>query len=251
MGCELAHQRACSTRTHRAWRSPGRHHGRPAVPGSWYSRARLLQRQMASGGDAASAMSEAERERLRNALCIGVEAGEGPTRCEFDDRQERRVAAARNAARRLASKAARALDSGDRYVRDMARRMFAIESLDVPAMVSTISAIRGALDTKPVVCGTCSDEVCNDAPAAYVPDDLGSIVICPFFFSLSIGQWIRTMLHEGGHAVGIDAMPDYVHPPNCVETDAVLCDDPCAGVPDRLHNVDVWARFIECAGYSW
>jgi hypothetical protein len=207
----------------------------------------LLQRQRAADSDA----GEAERERLRQALCEGVNPGDGPTRCEFTDRQERRVALARSSARQLASKAVRALDSGDRYVRRMARRMFDVSRLDVPAMLRTASSIRDALRDKPVLCGTCSDEFCNDSPAAYVPDDMQSIVICPFFFTLSGGQQARTMLHEAGHAARVDHRPNYRHPPNCVETDAVLCDDPCFAVPNRLRNVDVWARFIECAGYSW
>ncbi len=133
----------------------------------------------------------------------------------------------------------------------MARRFFEVEDLNINALLSIIDSIRDSLDSAPVLCGTCSDATCNNSPAAYVPDDFSSIVICPFFFSLSVGQMTRTFLHEAGHYVKIDDRPDYVHPQNCTESDSVDCDEPCSGISDRLNNVDVWARFIECAAYSY
>ena len=214
----------------------------PRAPG-------LVQRQ-ADG--ATEAMSEDERQRLVEAMCPQEGAEEGPRRCEFTDRQMRRVLLAQSRAWGLASKAALGLGSGDRYIRRMARRMFDRPAIDADAIARQIDAIRDALSNAPIRCGTCADDTCRESAAqAYVPDDFSAIVICPRFFLSSPSQRIRTLLHEAGHSVRLDDRPDYEHPQNCVETDRVLCDDPCAGVSDRLRNVDVWARFIECAGYSW
>src|SRR6266536_4114415 len=83
-----------------------------------------------------------------------------------------------------------------------------------------------------------------------------TITICPFFFdpSHSIGELIRTWLHEAGHVVGIDDPPpgqEYEHPPNC-ETqrgDDPVCPQPydpknaCPG--GDIHNVDNWAYFLD------
>jgi hypothetical protein len=224
----------------------------------------VLQRQQAvSSGSPPQQQAEhtnnlddPEIERLRNALCLGVEVNQGATRCEFSDRERRYVSFARYAARSLTARTLMAMSSGDRYMSTLARRIFHISDVNIPVMIATIERILGALRTVPVVCGTCADAVCNrGSVAAYVPDDLGSIVICPFFFVNNPNQMRRTMIHEAGHVVGIDDVPTgqaYVHPPYCTESDNAECVDPCrmAG-GDLLRNVDAWARFIECAALSY
>lgn len=220
----------------------------------------ILQRHSApesehsSLGEEGGTLTEEEVRQLSEALCIGITPGVGPVRCTFTDRQERRVSLTKRWAWDLASRAALALSSGDRYIVMLAERIFHISRPDVRAMVQTLDQIRDALWNTPVECGTCADEVCNTGrrtAAAYVPDDFSSIVICPFFFTLSLGQMKRTFLHEAGHVVRIDDRPDYEHPPYCTEVDRVECEDPCSGISDLLHNVDAWARFIECAAYSY
>jgi hypothetical protein len=218
----------------------------------------LLSRQLQEGAEAVRTVEfdDPETERLRNALCLGAEVDRGPTRCEFSDRERRYVSFARYAARSVTARALMAISSGDRYVSNLARKIFHISDVNIPVMIATIERILGALRTVPVVCGTCADAVCNrGSVAAYVPDDLGSIIICPFFFVNSPSQMRRTMIHEAGHVVGIDDVPagqDYVHPPYCTESENVECIDPCAMVRgDLLRNVDAWARFIECAAFSY
>lgn len=199
-------------------------------------------------------LTEAEVRQLSDALCIGIAPGVGPTRCRFTDRQERRVSLTKRWAWDLASRSALALGSGDLYIVRLARRIFHISRPDVPAMVRILDQIRDALRSTTVECGTCADDICNTGrrtAAAYVPDNFSSIVICPFFFTLSLSEMKRTFLHEAGHVVRIDDRPDYEHPPYCTEVDRVECGDPCVGISDLLHNVDAWARFIECAAYSY
>ena len=192
--------------------------------------------------------------QLREQLCFGV-TGPGPTRCEFTPSQNRKVVFSLFAARGVAGRALQNLGGHDPHLQRLAARIFNVASPDMNALIGTTQRIVAALNL-PVRCGTCHDPTCNPAApggtgsttqaAAYVPDDLGSIVICPFFFSLSVMQMRRTILHEAGHAAGIDARPDYQHPTNCPENSSD-CIDPCAGISDRLHNVDVWTRFLECA----
>ncbi len=204
--------------------------------------------------EAESTLTEEEAQQLSDALCIGITPGEGPTRCSFTDQQERRVRITKRWAWDLASRAALALSSGDQYIVRLTQRIFHISNPNIPSMVRTLDQIRDALWDTPVECGTCADDTCNRVTRtspAYVPDDLSGIVICPFFFVISLSQMKRTFLHEVGHVVRIDDRPDYEHPPYCTESDAVECEDPCAGLSDLLHNVDAWARFIECAAYSY
>jgi len=194
--------------------------------------------------------------QLREQLCIGI-TGPGATRCEFTPAQNRKVVTSYFAASSVAGKALQNLSAHDPYLQRLAARIFGVPSPDMTAIRDTAQQLVNALHTLPIRCGTCHDTTCNPAAGgnaggqalAYVPDDLGSIVICPFFFAHDILQMRRTFLHEAGHAVGIDARPDYVHPTNCPE-DRSGCIDPCAGISDRLHNVDVWARFLECAAFA-
>jgi hypothetical protein len=216
----------------------------------------LLQREAGPEAQTTPAGSnEEETRQLSDALCIGIMPGQGPTRCRFTDRQQRRVRATKDWAWSLAARAALALGSGDRYIVGLAQRIFHISRPDIPAMLRTLDQIRDALWNASVACGTCADETCNTGRRAgypaYVPDDFSGIVICPFFFVTSLSQMARTFLHEAGHLVRIDDRPDYEHPLYCTEADILDCDDPCAGIDDLLHNVDAWARFIECAAYSY
>ena len=210
----------------------------------------MSREEVESGG----ILTEAEVQQLSDALCIGITTGAGPRRCRFTDRQERIVRIARRWAWNLASRATLALSSGDRYIVGLATRIFHLSRADVPAMVRTLGQIRDALWDTPVECGTCADDTCNTGSrtaAAYVPDDFSNIVTCPMLFTLSLPQMKRTFLHEAGHLVRIDDRPDYEHPPRCTDVDRVVCRDPCTGISDLLHNVDAWARFVECAAYGY
>ncbi|HEX8392492.1 MAG TPA: hypothetical protein VF665_09070, partial [Longimicrobium sp.] len=126
---------------------------------------------------------------------------------------------------------------------------------DLPGMADTIATIGATLRTTPVLCASCGEPLCQRGDPrrpggpvyAVVPDDLRSILICPFFFSPETSSVFRrrTLLHEAGHAAGIDDAADYRHPPYCSDADHD-CMDPCPAGGDTLRNVDAWAWFIQC-----
>ncbi len=196
-------------------------------------------------------LSEDRQRELREAMCIGIPSGQGPARCQFTRLQRAQVAASLAAARSVASRVLVVLRSNPAQLRGLAERIFHISNPDMAALTATARQILAALGNTPVVCGTCSDPDCNPGSvAAFVPPDLGSIVICPFFFEQHPSVMRKTMLHEAGHVARIDDRPNFIHPTRCAESNTINCDDPCENIPDLLHNVDAWARFMECAALS-
>ena len=91
---------------------------------------------------------------------------------------------------------------------------------------------------------------------AYTEDDLSGVIICPRFFLQNVTQMRRTMIHEAGHAAGIDAAMVYTdrNPERyCEGSDVVECRDPCSRLASTnlLENVDAWALFTECAAFGY
>jgi hypothetical protein len=186
-----------------------------------------------------------------DAFCIGVQPGQGPTRCEFTNRQAHIVSAMKFAARSLTAQALQVLSRGDPYLSTVASRAFHVADPDMGQVANTTSGLLDALRNKPVLCGTCSDEDCNQGGVvAHVPPDLSSIILCPRFFLLDAVEMRRTLIHEAGHAIGIDSSLGNTPEDYCTEGET-SCTDPCNNLGDDLRqNVDAWARFIECAAAS-
>ncbi len=218
-------------------------------------------------------MSEAERAAHFAALCIGGdELFTGPAVVGFTPHERRLVLASLYAARRKASQAALNLSRGDRYMNTLASRFLHEDSPNQDELANTAHRIHEALMSTPFERGTCANVLCTierngrregaailaDADVEHRTHTVDTITICPFFFdpSHSIGELIRTWLHEAGHVVGIDDPPpgqEYEHPPNC-ETqrgDDPVCPQPydpknaCPG--GDIHNVDNWAYFLDHA----
>jgi len=179
-----------------------------------------------------------------------------PPRCHFTSRQERLLSLVRYDARSVTSRALLAVSSGDAYIATLARRIFQVSDVDMQAVADTVASILDKLRTLPLACGSCGDDDCNVAGVvAYTEPDLSGIVICqPRFFAGNLVQQRRTLIHEAGHGAGIDqgrviqgGAESY-----CREDSSVECKDPCGNISgDLRQNVDAWARFIECAAFSY
>ena len=179
-----------------------------------------------------------------------------PPRCHFTSRQERLLSVVRYDARSVTSRALLAVSSGDPYMATLARRIFQVSDVDMQAVADTVASILDKLRTLPLACGSCGDDGCNEAGVvAYTEDDLSGIVICqPRFFANNLVQQRRTLIHEAGHGAGIDQgrVKQGRAESYCREDSSVECADPCGNISgDLRQNVDAWARFIECAAFSY
>ncbi len=183
--------------------------------------------------------------------CLKLRPGAGPERCQFTDRQQNILSTIQYAARSQTAAALTNLSRGDPYMSALAARIFHVSAPKMSEVIATTAKILDKLRSVPLVCGSCADETCYlpDVPA-YTADDLSVIVLClARFFSSGATGMRRTLIHEAGHASGIDfsrgGQERY-----CDESSAT-CDDPCANLTgDLTHNVDAWARFIECSASS-
>lgn len=211
-----------------------------------------------AAGDAAGDqdMSPQEYEASAAALCLGDRYNTGPPTRQFTGPEQARVTATRWAALSLAGRAVQALSSGDRYMATLARRILHDPDPDLDQLAATAAGIHAALANTPVVCGTCTNEVCGHSGGGspLADADNGIITICPFFFhsSHSLIQQRSTWLHEAGHIAGIDDPPPgtpYNHPGNCPENTVGTCENPCPA--GNKNNVDNWARFLECASFAY
>ncbi|HEY6136194.1 MAG TPA: hypothetical protein VI670_00350 [Thermoanaerobaculia bacterium] len=191
-------------------------------------------------------------EQLRESLCIGIAPGTGPVRRNFSPAELARVTAAASAAQNVIGRARLRFAIGGGDVGRLALRHFGAPELQPNLFDSTTTRIALALRRTPRICGTCFDEGCNErgrTHQAYVPNDLGSMVICPIFFRSTPAEMRHTLLHEAGHAAGVDDQPNYSHPANCAESATLDCGA-CAYVAgDRRRNVDVWANFLQCLAF--
>lgn len=133
----------------------------------------------------------------------------------------------------------------------LAGRIFHVQDPDMDQITTTVSQILNNLRSKPIVCGTCADEDCYTAGVvAHVTADLSTVVLCQRFFQTNVIQMRRTLIHEAGHAAGVDASLGNVAENYCSEN-SEGCVDPCSNLSgDLRQNVDAWARFIECAASS-
>lgn len=185
-------------------------------------------------------------------FCIFGTPNAGPTQGPFTARQSQLLSGVRFAARSVTAQALQNLGSPDPYMRTLARRVFHLAEPDMPGIIQTVSSILGALRSVPIVAGTCADAACREpAVVAHVLEDLSTVIICPRFFLLNVTQMRRTLIHEAGHAVGIDSSLGDTSETYCRDDLRVECQDPCGNLSgDLRQNVDAWARFIECAAFA-
>jgi hypothetical protein len=179
-----------------------------------------------------------------------------PPRCQFTARQRRILSLVGYDARSVTSRALVAVSSGDAYMATLARRIFKVSDVDMREVADTVARILDRLRALPLACGSCGDEDCNTAGVvAYTEPDLSGVVVCqPRFFAQNLVRQRRTLIHEAGHGAGIDqgrvTQGGAEH--YCREDSGVECTDPCGNLfGDLRQNVDAWARFIECAAFSY
>lgn len=183
--------------------------------------------------------------------CLHTTPGVDAERCEFTPKQQHTLSAVSYAARSLTSQALVNLGRGDTYMTTLAQRIFHVQNPSMDSLKSTLSQILANLRSKPVVCGTCADKACyTSGVVAHVTEDLSTVVLCQRFFLTNVTQMRRTLIHEAGHAAGVDASLGNEVERYCDEN-SEGCVDPCSNLTGNLtQNVDAWARFIECAAYS-
>lgn len=214
-----------------------------------FSIASPLRARLAEGGpDEEPPPTDPTRQALRELLCVGQDVDSSPTRRPFTPQESQRMNAVRWAARSTTSRAYQALGRGDRYLDTVATRVFHT-NIDAGRASSRVASIRQKLDSVPIEVAGCGDAPCRDPEvAARVTDDLSTMVLCPRIFATSAGQMRRTLIHEAGHAAGIDSS---VTGDENYCTPRVDCHDPCDNLRgDQSKNVDAWAHFIECAASS-
>jgi hypothetical protein len=199
----------------------------------------------------ADAPDQSSAQPADDPFCLHTRPGEGPERCEFTPRQQRTLSFVRYAALSMTSQAYANLGRGDPYMSTLAGRIFHVQDPDMDQIAITVSQILDNLRSKPIVCGTCADEDCyTPGVVAHVTPDLSTVVLCQRFFQTNVIQMRRTLIHEAGHAAGVDASLGNVAEHYCSEN-SQGCVDPCSNLSgDLRQNVDAWARFIECAASS-
>jgi hypothetical protein len=211
----------------------------------------------------------ADRNAEAASLCAGEQYFRDPPTIPFAGRERSLAEATRWSARSVAASAAQALASGDDFLRTRAAQVLHEDNADLDELAETARRIHQALVDTPFERGTCSNSVCTNERAdgvrtggvmADAAEDRSRITICPFFFagSHSLGELVRTWLHEGGHIAGIDDPPSgqpYEHPPNCQQQRGENpfekpkpydCAGACPG--GDKNNVDNWAYFLDCIG---
>lgn len=213
----------------------------------------------------------ADHDAQAAALCVGDEYFRQPPTIPFAGHEQNLAEATYWSARSIASHAAQALADGDEHLRIPAAQILHEDPADLDELADTAERIHEALVDTPHERGTCSNPVCTNPGEdgivtggimADAAEDHSRITICPFFFAAthSLGELVRTWLHEGGHIAGIDdpapGVP-YQHPPNCFQQrgenpfdkpQPYDCSGACPG--GDKHNVDNWAYFLDCIGHG-
>jgi hypothetical protein len=199
-----------------------------------------------------SAAPPVSEEYIRDELCIGIPE-EGPERTDFNDSQRRWLRIIRSSASWVLSRALTALNARDRYVENLSQSIFNRTDISYSFFMNKVQQIRDSLQSANFELGTCYDESCHTpGVAAHAIPETNTIVICRAFFRLNPTQMRRTLIHEAAHNVGIDAqrVNDFRPEFYCRE-DTSLCSEVCDNLNDPFNNVDAWAHFIECVGFSF
>jgi hypothetical protein len=178
--------------------------------------------------------------------CVSPASKSFPAACQFTDRQERLLQAARQTA---ASRVERGLQrvetgrEGNTFARELAERLFRYDPPTVTEVVAQLRTVRDFLRGAQIEFAgrSCGDTTCQSvATVAYV-NGAGQlpIYVCPTAFS-ALDSLHRTVLHEALHWTGLDADP--ATPEGyCERFD---CQTPCL----TKNDADGWSHFLDCLG---
>ena len=224
-----------------------------AWPADGATPARLLTLQHTAGNSAVRhLMRDIDRERARKDFCVGEAVDATRARTGFTAAQAQILRVVRQAAVRVCSNAAVAVDlpGNESSVVRIAKDYFGVtvrmSSQTRRALVRAIRSVERALTESPIYAGTCQDEHCNSGAVAHVDEARTMIVLCPRFFNPDlhpVATTVRMLIHEAAHLAKLDAnaekpwMETY-----CSE--GASATEKCP-VPDAIHNVDAWSHVID------
>lgn len=222
-------------------------------PGTGATPARLLALQRTAGNAAVRhLMRDIDRQRAKKDFCVGEAVDAARAQTAFTPTQAQILRVVRQAAVRVCSNAAVAVDmpgnesSVVRIARDYFGVTIRMSGQTRRALVRSIRSVERALAQAPINAGTCQDEHCNGGAVAHVDEARTMMVLCPRFFNPElhpVAGTVRMLIHEAAHLAKLDA--------NAEKPWMELYCSEGAGktekcpVPDAIHNVDAWSHFID------
>ena len=195
--------------------------------------------------------TRADREKMKNALCVNEPTDSAHARCQFTPEQSNVVRIIRDHAIRRCNRAISAVNmpGNEDQVKKLARDYFNLNvkmsEKTKKAFARNIQAVAGKLSQSPIECGNCQDAHCNGGAIAHVDEARTFLVLCPLFFNRNMTRLTltpRMLIHEAGHLANLDQNTSLREEFYCFQ--AATKDEKCP-VVDAIHNVDAWSHFIE------
>jgi hypothetical protein len=193
----------------------------------------------------------ADREKMKEALCVNESIDDAHARCQFTPEQSNIVRVIKDHAIRRCNRALSAInmpgneDQVKRLARDYFNLNVKMSAKTKKAFARNIQAVADKLSQSPIECGNCQDAHCNGGAIAHVDEARTFLVLCPLFFNRDMTRLPlspRILIHEAGHLANLDQNTSLREEFYCFQ--AATKDEKCP-VVDAIHNVDAWSHFIE------
>jgi hypothetical protein len=224
-----------------------------SAPAAGSAAARLLALQRTAGNTAVRhLMRDIDRERAKRDFCVGEAVDASRAQTTFSPAQLQILRVVRQAAIRVCSNAAVAVDlpgnepSVVRIAKDYFGVTVRMSGSTRRALVRSIRSVERALTEAPINAGTCQDEHCNSGAVAHVDEARTMIVLCPRFFNPDlhpVAGTVRMLIHEAAHLAKLDANAEKPWMEMYCSEGASKTEK--CPVPDAIHNVDAWSHFID------
>jgi hypothetical protein len=232
---------------------PARRSTHGPAPDAGSTAARLLALQRTAGNAAVRhLMRDIDRQRAKKDFCVGETVDAARAQTVFTPAQSQILRVVRQAAVRVCSNAAVAVDmpgneaSVVRVARDYFGVTIRMSARTRRTLARSIRSVERALIEAPIHAGTCQDEHCNGGAVAHVDEARTMIVLCPRFFNPDlhpVATTVRMLIHEAAHLAKLDANAEKPW----LETycsEGASKTERCP-VPDAIHNVDAWSHVID------
>lgn len=226
-------------------------HGSAPDTGSTAAQLLALQRT-AGNGAVRHLMRDIDRQRAKKDFCVGEAVDAARAQTAFTPAQAQILRVVRQAAVRVCSNAAVAVDmpgnesSVVRIARDYFGVTIRVSGQTRRALVRSIRSVEQALAQAPINAGTCQDEHCNGGAVAHVDEARTMMVLCPRFFNPElhpVAGTVRMLIHEAAHLAKLDANAEKPWMEMYCSEGADKTEK--CPVPDAIHNVDAWSHFID------
>lgn len=224
-----------------------------ASPVAGSAQARLLTLQRTAGNAAVRhLMRDIDRGRAKKDFCVGEPVDAARARTAFTPAQAQILRVVRQAAIRVCSNAAVAVDlpGNESSVVRIAKDYFGVTvrmtGRTRRALVRSIRSVEQALTQAPINAGTCQDEHCNGGAVAHVDEARTMIVLCPRFFNPDlhpVAGTVRMLIHEAAHLARLDANAEKPWMEMYCSEGASKTEK--CPVPDAINNVDAWSHVID------